>query len=61
MDDVLHKAVIKVGEQGSEAAATVIQVKEEACLKEEDLSFDRPFIFSIEDLSYCVYYYFVWE
>ncbi len=47
---VLHKAVIEVNEEGSEAAGvTVVEVKESAM--EEPISFiaDRPFVFIIAD------------
>lgn len=48
---VLHKAIIEVNEQGSEAAGvTVVEMTESASL-EEPLSFigDRPFLFMIEE------------
>jgi serine protease inhibitor len=47
---VLHKAVIEVNEEGSEAAAaTVVEVKEVAAIDPVRFIADRPFIFIIAD------------
>jgi serine protease inhibitor len=48
IEEVLHKAVIEVNEQGSEAAAVTVVVMEESAAM-DPLSFiaDRPFIFII--------------
>ncbi len=49
---VLHKAVIEVNEEGSEAAAaTVVEIMESAAAPEEIIQFivNRPFFFVIED------------
>lgn len=47
---VLHKAVIEVNEEGSEAAGvTVVEMKESAMLKPITFIANRPFIFIITD------------
>lgn len=47
---VLHKAVIEVNEEGSEAAgATVVEMKETAAVEPVTFIGDRPFIFIIAD------------
>lgn len=47
---VLHKAVIKVDEKGSEAAAaTVVEIKLTAVQQTESFVADRPFLFIIAD------------
>jgi serine protease inhibitor len=47
---VLHKAVIEVNEEGSEAAAvTVVEMMEAAALEPARFIADRPFIFIIAD------------
>ena len=50
IDEVLHKAVIEVNEEGSEAAAaTVVVMKESAVLDPITFIADRPFVFIIAD------------
>jgi len=47
---VLHKAIIEVNEEGSEAAgATVVEMKESAAENPTTFIANRPFIFVIED------------
>lgn len=48
IEEVLHKAVIEVNEQGSEAAAvTVVAMAESAAMETPSFIADRPFIFVI--------------
>ncbi len=47
---VLHKAVVEVNEEGSEAAgATVVEINESAVLDPLSFTADRPFVFLIMD------------
>ncbi|MTI84663.1 MAG: serpin family protein [Firmicutes bacterium] len=47
---VLHKAMIEVNEEGSEAAAaTVVEMKESAVENPKTFVADKPFVFIIED------------
>jgi serine protease inhibitor len=47
---VLHKAVIEVNEEGSEAAAaTVVEMRESAAMESLTFVADRPFVFIIAD------------
>ncbi len=48
IEEVLHKAVIEVNEQGSEAAAvTIVEMEESAAMDPLNFIADRPFIFII--------------
>ncbi|NLK00961.1 MAG: serpin family protein [Clostridia bacterium] len=50
ISNVLHKAVIEVNEEGSEAAAaTVVEVQEMAAMEPTTFIADRPFVFIIAD------------
>jgi serpin B len=48
VSDVLHKAVINVNEQGTEAAAATVVVLETAILQDK-FNANRPFVFLIVD------------
>ena len=50
ISDVMHKAIIEVNEEGSEAAAaTVVEVKCESVAEPITFIADRPFVFIIND------------
>jgi serine protease inhibitor len=50
ISSVLHKAVIEVNEEGTEAAAvTVVEIKETAIAEAPEFIADKPFVFIIED------------
>ncbi|HZJ57183.1 MAG TPA: serpin family protein [Clostridia bacterium] len=50
ISDVLHRAVVEVNEEGSEAAAvTAVDLKEEAAAQPHEFIADRPFFFAIID------------
>ncbi|MEE9319735.1 MAG: serpin family protein [Granulosicoccus sp.] len=53
IDDVLHKAFIKVDEKGTEAAAATAVVFAETAAPQADvtLNLDRPYVFAIHDES----------
>ncbi|SKC68897.1 serpin family protein [Maledivibacter halophilus] len=47
---VLHKAVIEVNEEGSEASGvTVVEMTESAQIEPDEFIANRPFIYAIED------------
>jgi serpin B len=50
ISDVLHRAVIEVNEEGSEAVAvTIVETKDAAAVEPITFIADRPFIFIIND------------
>lgn len=52
VSDVVHKAVVEVNEEGSEAAAATAVVMQNRCLVIEDVAdfvVDHPFVFAIVD------------
>lgn len=49
ISDVIHKATIKVDEQGTEATAATMIVMMAAMMKQAEIKVDRPFIFAIMD------------
>jgi serpin B len=49
VSDVLHKAVIDVNEEGTEAAAVTVVVMERTSVKRDYFLADRPFLFFIVD------------
>ena len=55
VDEVIHKAVIEVNEEGSEAAAaSIVKVNTRSRIpnpKPQILAFDRPFLFTIHDVE----------
>jgi len=61
---VLHKAVIEVNEEGSEAAGvTVVEMQESAAIEPISFTADRPFVFVIEekDLGTILFMGKVWD
>lgn len=53
ISDIIHKAVIKVEETGTEAAAVTVIVMEALCIPEPpvEVSLNRPFLFFIRDME----------
>ncbi len=51
ISDVIHKAFVKVDEEGTEAAAATAVVMNLQCIPEQPavLILDRPFLFLIQD------------
>ena len=50
---VLHKAIVEVNEEGTEAAAATAVVMQLRCVQAppRELVFDRPFVFAIESVA----------
>ena len=55
VSDVIHKAVIEVNEEGSEAAAvTAVLVQSRSASRTRSIRFDRPFFFILQDKKHCL-------
>ena len=55
VSDVIHKAVIEVNEEGSEAAAvTAVIVQSRSASRRRSIKFDRPFFFILQDKKHCL-------
>ena len=55
VSDVIHKAVIEVNEEGSEAAAvTAVIIQSRSASRRRSIRFDRPFFFILQDKKHCL-------
>ena len=55
VSDVIHKSVIEVNEEGSEAAAvTAVVIQSRSTSTHKVMIFDRPFYFILQDKKHCL-------